>query len=135
MNLSTIKNIITVVFLAPVILVAAQQEDLANWLPSEGYPRVRPWCRRAVLVGDISFTTPYIDLVTNKLVIALVKPLVVRGETVGGMGRIPCSWWSRMHSLSLSDRGYVLEHGRVAMGGRAVDLIDNPHVKEAYLGL
>lgn len=39
------------------------------------------------------------------------------------------------HSLSLSDRGYVLEHGRVVMEGKAVDLIDDPHVKEAYLGI
>lgn len=39
------------------------------------------------------------------------------------------------HSLSLSDRGYVLEHGRVAMEGKAADLIDDPHVKEAYLGI
>jgi branched-chain amino acid transport system ATP-binding protein len=39
------------------------------------------------------------------------------------------------HSLSLSDRGYVLEHGRVAMEGNAADLIDDPHVKEAYLGI
>jgi branched-chain amino acid transport system ATP-binding protein len=39
------------------------------------------------------------------------------------------------HSLSLSDRGYVLEHGRVAMEGQAKDLIDDPHVKEAYLGM
>lgn len=39
------------------------------------------------------------------------------------------------HSLSLSDRGYVLEHGRVAMEGKAEDLIDDPHVKDAYLGI
>ncbi len=39
------------------------------------------------------------------------------------------------HSLSLSDRGYVLEHGRVAMEGKASDLIDDPHIKEAYLGI
>jgi branched-chain amino acid transport system ATP-binding protein len=39
------------------------------------------------------------------------------------------------HSLSLSDRGYVLEHGRVVMEGDAKDLIDDPHVKEAYLGM
>ena len=39
------------------------------------------------------------------------------------------------HSLSLSDRGYVLEHGRVALEGKAADLIDDPHVKEAYLGI
>ncbi|WP_319777203.1 ABC transporter ATP-binding protein [Maridesulfovibrio sp.] len=39
------------------------------------------------------------------------------------------------HSLSLSDRGYVLEHGRVAMEGSAQDLLDNPHIKTAYLGI
>jgi branched-chain amino acid transport system ATP-binding protein len=39
------------------------------------------------------------------------------------------------HSLSLSDRGYVLEHGRTAMQGPAAELLDNPHVKTAYLGL
>ncbi|MGD9016059.1 MAG: ABC transporter ATP-binding protein [Desulfobacterales bacterium] len=39
------------------------------------------------------------------------------------------------HSLSLSDRGYVLEHGRVVMEGDAKDLLDDPHVKTAYLGI
>lgn len=40
-----------------------------------------------------------------------------------------------MHSLRLSDRGYVLEHGRIAMEGPAKDLLDDPHIKTAYLGL
>ncbi len=39
------------------------------------------------------------------------------------------------HSLSLSDRGYVLEHGRVVMEGKAAELMDNPHIKTAYLGI
>lgn len=39
------------------------------------------------------------------------------------------------HSLRLSDRGYVLEHGRVAMSGSAKELLENPHVKSAYLGI
>jgi len=39
------------------------------------------------------------------------------------------------HSLSLSHRGYVLEHGRAVMEGPAQELLDNPHVKTAYLGL
>lgn len=39
------------------------------------------------------------------------------------------------HSLSLSDRGYVLEHGRTVMESPAKDLLENPHVKTAYLGL
>ncbi len=39
------------------------------------------------------------------------------------------------HSLRLSDRGYVLEHGRIALEGRADELLGNPHIKEAYLGI
>ena len=39
------------------------------------------------------------------------------------------------HSLSLSDRGYVLEHGRIAMEGVAAELMNDPHIKTAYLGL
>ncbi len=39
------------------------------------------------------------------------------------------------HSLSLSDRGYVLEHGRIAMEGPAKQLLEDPHIKTAYLGL
>ncbi|SLM29584.1 leucine/isoleucine/valine transporter subunit; ATP-binding component of ABC superfamily [Desulfamplus magnetovallimortis] len=39
------------------------------------------------------------------------------------------------HSLKLSDRGYVLEHGRIAMEGKAQDLLGDPHIKEAYLGI
>ena len=40
-----------------------------------------------------------------------------------------------MHSLRLSDRGYVLEHGRIVMEGPAGRLLEDPHVKMAYLGL
>lgn len=39
------------------------------------------------------------------------------------------------HSLSLSDRGYVLEHGRIAMENSAKNLLNDPHIKEAYLGI
>ncbi|HOM28626.1 MAG TPA: ABC transporter ATP-binding protein [Deltaproteobacteria bacterium] len=39
------------------------------------------------------------------------------------------------HSLSLSDRGYVLEHGRIVLEGSGKDLLENPDIKEAYLGI
>jgi branched-chain amino acid transport system ATP-binding protein len=39
------------------------------------------------------------------------------------------------HSLSLSTRGYVLEHGRTVMEGPARELLENPHIRTAYLGL
>ncbi|OJX38482.1 MAG: ABC transporter ATP-binding protein [Chloroflexi bacterium 44-23] len=37
-------------------------------------------------------------------------------------------------ALSIANRGYVLETGRVVLEGSADDLLDNPHVQEAYLG-
>ncbi len=39
------------------------------------------------------------------------------------------------NSLSLSDRAYILEHGRTVMEGAAQELLENPHVKVAYLGI
>jgi branched-chain amino acid transport system ATP-binding protein len=39
------------------------------------------------------------------------------------------------HSLSMSDRGYVLEHGRTVMEGPARLLLNDPHIKTAYLGM
>jgi branched-chain amino acid transport system ATP-binding protein len=38
-------------------------------------------------------------------------------------------------ALDLADRGYVLENGRVTREGRARDLLDDPAVREAYLGM
>jgi branched-chain amino acid transport system ATP-binding protein len=39
------------------------------------------------------------------------------------------------NSLNMSDRGYVMENGHVVMEGRARDLLEDPHIKTAYLGL
>ena len=38
-------------------------------------------------------------------------------------------------ALSVSARGYVLETGRVALSGPSPDLLANPHVRAAYLGV
>ena len=38
-------------------------------------------------------------------------------------------------SLTLAHRAYVLENGRMVMEGKGKELIADPHVKEAYLGL
>ena len=37
-------------------------------------------------------------------------------------------------ALSLADRGYVLEQGRVTMEGSGRELLADPKVKAAYLG-
>lgn len=37
-------------------------------------------------------------------------------------------------ALSLSDRGYVLESGRIVLHGTGEELLGNEQVKKAYLG-
>ncbi len=39
------------------------------------------------------------------------------------------------HALEIAQRAYVLETGRVIKTGRSKDLLDDPQVKNAYLGL
>jgi branched-chain amino acid transport system ATP-binding protein len=38
-------------------------------------------------------------------------------------------------ALELSDRSYVLEQGRVTLSGTGTELLNNPQVKRAYLGV
>jgi len=38
-------------------------------------------------------------------------------------------------SLRITDRGYVLEQGRIVLEGKSTDLLKNEHVKEVYLGI
>jgi branched-chain amino acid transport system ATP-binding protein len=38
-------------------------------------------------------------------------------------------------SLSISDRGYVLENGRITLSGIGKKLLEDPHLKKAYLGI
>lgn len=40
-----------------------------------------------------------------------------------------------MHALNLCSRAYVLENGRIVLHGSGKELLNNQHVKEAYLGL
>jgi branched-chain amino acid transport system ATP-binding protein len=38
-------------------------------------------------------------------------------------------------ALAIADRGYVIETGRIVMSGLGRDLLDDPRVRSAYLGL
>jgi branched-chain amino acid transport system ATP-binding protein len=40
-----------------------------------------------------------------------------------------------MEGLEISDRGYVIEHGKLVKEGAADKLISDPSIREAYLGL
>ena len=37
-------------------------------------------------------------------------------------------------ALSIADRAYVLETGKIVLSGKAIDLINDESVKKAYLG-
>jgi branched-chain amino acid transport system ATP-binding protein len=39
------------------------------------------------------------------------------------------------NALELCSRGYVLENGRIVLQGRAKDLLHDPHIERAYLGI
>ena len=38
-------------------------------------------------------------------------------------------------ALAIADRGYVMETGRITMSGRGRQLLDDPRVRLAYLGI
>jgi branched-chain amino acid transport system ATP-binding protein len=39
------------------------------------------------------------------------------------------------HALEIADGAYVLENGRIVLEGKSSDLLQNDHIKKAYLGL
>jgi branched-chain amino acid transport system ATP-binding protein len=39
------------------------------------------------------------------------------------------------NALSISDRGYVLENGRIIMEGEGKEILENEKIKETYLGI
>lgn len=38
-------------------------------------------------------------------------------------------------TLKITDRAYVLEHGRIVSEGLSAELLTDPHIKQAYLGI
>jgi branched-chain amino acid transport system ATP-binding protein len=40
-----------------------------------------------------------------------------------------------LQTLQIADRAYVLENGKITLEGRGQDLLNDPHMREAYLGL
>jgi len=38
-------------------------------------------------------------------------------------------------ALAIADRGYVMETGHITLSGAAQELMDNPRIREAYLGM
>jgi branched-chain amino acid transport system ATP-binding protein len=40
-----------------------------------------------------------------------------------------------LKALDVADRAYVLEQGRIVSTGLPADLLQQPHIREAYLGV
>ncbi len=38
-------------------------------------------------------------------------------------------------TLSIADRSYVLENGHISLSGTGQELLNNDHVKKAFLGM
>ena len=38
------------------------------------------------------------------------------------------------NTLKIANRGYVLENGEITLTGTGAELLNNPHVRRAYLG-
>jgi branched-chain amino acid transport system ATP-binding protein len=79
----------------------------------------------------IMFDEPSLGLAPSVVtdVLATIRRLHVEGLTVLLVEQNVAA------SLRLADRAYVLENGSVALQGRGADLLDDPRVREAYLGL
>jgi branched-chain amino acid transport system ATP-binding protein len=66
----------------------------------------------------------------------MVKAIFENLRRIGAQGMtILLVEQNALRSLELSNRGYVLENGRIALSGPAADLLASPHVRRAYLGL
>lgn len=62
------------------------------------------------------------------VVFDLVKEIRSRGMTILLVEQ------NVRQSLSIADRAYVLENGRIVMEGKGSDLLENEQLKQAYLG-
>ncbi|MGJ3240841.1 MAG: ABC transporter ATP-binding protein [Anaerolineae bacterium] len=40
-----------------------------------------------------------------------------------------------VQTLRMAQRGYVMEHGQIILSGTGAELLENPRIREAYLGL
>jgi branched-chain amino acid transport system ATP-binding protein len=58
----------------------------------------------------------------------VVRDIAARGVTILLVEQ------NALLALEVSHRGYVMESGEISLSGKATDLLNNPKVREAYLG-
>jgi branched-chain amino acid transport system ATP-binding protein len=78
----------------------------------------------------VLFDEPSLGLAPNLVerTFEIIKDIRAQGTTVVLVEQ------NAFAALELSDRSYVLEQGRVTLTGTGAELLDNPHVRSAYLG-
>ena len=78
----------------------------------------------------VLFDEPSLGLAPNLVArtFEIIRSIRARGVTVVLVEQ------NAFAALELSDRGYVLEQGRVVLAGSGAELREDPHVRSAYLG-
>jgi len=78
----------------------------------------------------VLFDEPSLGLAPNivEKTFAIIRQIRAEGVTVVMVEQ------NALAALELSDRAYVMEQGTVALSGSGPDLLDDPHVRKAYLG-
>jgi branched-chain amino acid transport system ATP-binding protein len=78
----------------------------------------------------VMFDEPSLGLAPNMVerTFDIIRQIRAEGVTVVMVEQ------NALAALELSDRSYVLEQGRVSLTGSGRALLDDPHVKRAYLG-
>ncbi|WP_110669480.1 methyl-accepting chemotaxis protein [Salinicola halophilus] len=72
-----------------VYVGTADQRMITNddWVPPADYdPTVRPWYRTPAEAGETTASAPYLDMVTDSLVVSFSTPFVDNGQTVAVAG-------------------------------------------------
>ncbi|WP_029916093.1 cache domain-containing protein [Pelobacter seleniigenes] len=83
--------------------------DGAGWLPPTGYdPRNRPWYLHGMVNSEISLSSPYVDMTTGQMVIAMTSPLLRNGQLYGVVSGdiILDSLVNNVINLKVGDKGY-----------------------------
>jgi branched-chain amino acid transport system ATP-binding protein len=107
---------------------------------------VRPQAGAVVLDGEALTRFSTMEIVGRGVLHVpegrkLFPEMTVRDNLLlGGFTRAarPCSrsgWRGSSHALAIAHRGFVLESGRVVLAGTGAQLLADPKVREAYLGL
>jgi branched-chain amino acid transport system ATP-binding protein len=79
----------------------------------------------------LMFDEPSLGLspILVKQVFEIIDKIVKLGKTVLIVEQ------NVFHTLNIADQGYVIENGRIVLSGTGQELLKNPHVKAAYLGI